>query len=107
VVEGRPQHDDFTGGIRLSAEKVYDLPAARHKFARGIKLFCNGQSSGTKLREMLAAHRNGPCPVSIIYTNRDAECRIDLGEEWRVKLNDTLLQTLTDWLQPENVQIQY
>jgi len=105
VVEGRPQHDDFTGGIRLSAEKVYDLPTARAKFARAIKLLCNGQSNGSKLRELLAPYRNGACPVSVVYNNHHAECRIDLGDEWRVRLDDGLIKSLGDWLRPENVQV--
>jgi len=105
VVEGRPQNDEFTGGIRISAERVYDLPSARSRFARGIKLFCNGQSQGTKLRELLSPYKAGSCPVCVIYKNRDAECRIDLGEEWRVKLDDGLIQSLHAWLSPENVQV--
>ena len=71
IVEGRPQHDDFTGGIRLSADKLYDLQSARAKFARSMRLTCNGQSSGAKLRELLSPYRNGGCAVSVIYTNRD------------------------------------
>jgi DNA polymerase-3 subunit alpha len=107
VVEGRPQHDDFTGGIRLSAEKIFDLQTARAKFARHMRLNCNGQSNGAKLRELLSPYRNGGCAVSVIYTNREAECRIDLGEEWRVKLDDALIQSLEEWLSPENVRIEY
>jgi len=105
VVEGRPQHDDFTGGIRLGAEKIYDLQAARQKFARGIRLVCNGQSSGAKLRELLGPYRNGGCPVHVIYNNHAAECRIDLGEDWRVKPDDGLIQSLRAWLSVENVQV--
>jgi DNA polymerase-3 subunit alpha len=107
VVEGRPQHDDFTGGIRLSADKLYDLQTARAKFARTMRLTCNGQSNGARLRELLSPYRNGGCAVSIVYTNHEAECRIDLGEEWRVKLDDALIRSLEDWLAPENVRIEY
>jgi DNA polymerase-3 subunit alpha len=107
VVEGRPAHDEFTGGVRVAADKVYDLQAARNKFARGMCLVCNGGSSGRRLRELLAPYKPGHCPVSILYRNPDAECRIELGEEWRVRLDDTLLSSLQEWLQPENVEILY
>jgi len=107
IVEGRPQHDDFTGGIRISVDKVLDLAAARQRFARGVKLICNGGSNGAKLRDLLAPYRNGGVTVSIQYTNREAECRIDLGDAWRVKLDESLIQSLGEWLQPENVQIVY
>jgi DNA polymerase-3 subunit alpha len=107
IVEGRPQHDEFTGGIRLSVDRLLDLAAARQKLARGVKLVCNGGSNGARLRELLAPYRNGGVPVSVIYSNRDAQCRIDLGEDWRVKLDDGLIQSLSEWLRPENVQIVY
>ena len=45
--------------------------------------------------------------MSILYRNADAQCRIDLGEAWRVKPDDTLIASLHDWLQPENVEIVY
>jgi DNA polymerase-3 subunit alpha len=93
--------------MRVSADKLYDLAAARNKFARGIKLVCNGGSSGARLRELLAPYRAGACPVSILYSNQKAQCRIDLGEEWRVKLDDMLVDSLAQWLEPENVQILY
>jgi DNA polymerase-3 subunit alpha len=107
IVEGRPQHDEFTGGIRVTVDKLMDLAAARQKFARAVKLVCNGGSSGARLRELLAPYRNGGVPVSVIYTNREAECRIDLGEGWRVKLDEGLIESLSAWLKPENVQIVY
>jgi DNA polymerase-3 subunit alpha len=107
VVEGRPQNDEFTGGVRISAEHLYDLQAARQKFARGIKLVCNGQSQGARLRELLSPYKAGTCPVCIVYNNRDAECRIDLGDEWRVKLDDGLISSLRAWLEPENVHVMY
>jgi DNA polymerase-3 subunit alpha len=107
IVEGRPQHDDFTGGIRISVDKVLDLAAARQRFARGVKLICNGGSNGAKLRDLLSPYRNGGVTVSIQYTNWEAECRIDLGDAWRVKLDESLIQSLGEWLQPENVQIVY
>jgi len=93
--------------MRVGAERVYDLAAARAKFARMLKLKCNGGSNGTRLRELLAPYKSGGCPVSIHYTNGSAECRIDLGDGWRVKPDDTLIEALSEWLTPENVQLVY
>ena len=52
--------------------KIYDLLSARAKFARSMRLVCNGQSSGAKLRELPQPYRPGSCPVSIVYSNHDA-----------------------------------
>jgi DNA polymerase-3 subunit alpha len=107
IVEGKVAHDDFSGSLRIAAEKLHDLNGARNRFARAIRLTCNGGSSGNRLRELLAPHRNGNCPVSIVYLNRGAMCEIDLGEAWRVTLHDELIRSLAEWLRPENVNIVY
>ena len=93
--------------MRVNAEKIYDLSEARNRFARGVRLTCNGQSSGQKLKELLEPYRNGTCPVSILYHNHVASCEIELGDAWRVNLSDNLLQSLGTWLSDENVKIVY
>ena len=107
IVEGKVTHDEFSGGLRVSADKLYDLNAARNRFARGVRLTCNGQSSAQKLKELLAPYRNGPCPVSVVYHNHRVSCEIDLGDAWRVNLNDNLLQSLAAWLSEDNVKVVY
>ena len=107
IVEGRITHDEFSGSLRVSADKLYDLNAARNCYARGVRLTCNGQSSAQKLKELLAPYRNGPCPVSIVYHNHRASCEIELGDAWRVNLHDNLLQSLAAWLSADNVKVVY
>ena len=96
-----------TSFTRITAEKIYDLNAARARFARGVRLTCNGQSSAQKLKELLSPYRNGTCPVSIVYHNRSASCEIELGDAWRVSLHDNLLQSLAAWLTEANISILY
>jgi len=102
--EGEPA-PDF--GMRIEALNVLDLAEARNRFARGVQITCNGASSGNRLREVLAPYRSGRCPVSIVYSNRDATCEIDLGEAWRVNLHEDLIKSLTESFRPENVRIVY
>jgi DNA polymerase-3 subunit alpha len=107
VVEGKVTFDEFSGSVRVSAENLYDLQAARARYARAIRLHCNGGSSGGRLRELLEPYRNGSCPVSIVYANRSAACEINLGDAWRVHPHDELIRSLSDWLEPQNVEIVY
>ena len=102
--EGEPG-PDF--GMRIEALNVLDLAEARNRFARGVQITCNGASSGNRLREVLAPYRSGRCPVSVVYSNRDASCEIDLGEAWRVNLHEDLIKSLAEWFSPENVKIVY
>ncbi|MBC7778861.1 MAG: DNA polymerase III subunit alpha [Proteobacteria bacterium] len=92
---------------RIAAEKVYDLAAARNRFARGLRLRCNGGSHSAKLREVLGPYRNGPCPVQILYDNSYAQAKLTLGESWNVNLHDELVGKLGAWLQPGAVEIVY
>lgn len=91
----------------IRAVNVLEFAEARNRFAQGVRITCNGGSSGGKLRDLLAPYRSGRCPVSVVYANRGAMCEIDLGDAWRVSLHDDLIRSLHDWLSPENVRIVY
>ena len=108
---GRPANGEYEGAgetrASIRAVNALDYAEARNRFARGVQLTCNGASSGDRLREVLAPYRSGRCPVSVVYSNRGASCKIDLGEAWRVNLHDDLIKSLKEWLSPENVKVLY
>ncbi len=99
--------------MRIAAERVYDLAGARSRFARAVRLSMNGEASkggaaaSAKLRSLLEPYRNGPCPVAVCYRNGTASVEMQLGENWRVSLDDALLKSLSEWLRPENVEVLY
>jgi DNA polymerase-3 subunit alpha len=99
--------------LRIIADRIYDLAAARSKFAKAIRLSINGEASSkgsaaaTHLRDLLTPYRKGSCPVCVCYHNGAASCEMRLGEDWRVRPDDALMQSLREWLRPENVQVIY
>lgn len=113
IVEGRVSHDDFSGGIRVTARKLFDLATARNTFAHHLKISCNGQSDAQKLRDILRPYCGPPqnnlkrCKVKICYHNDKGHVELLLGREWQVDLHDELLDGLTQWLSEENVKILY
>ena len=109
VVEGKVTKSmyDESESLRISAEKLFDLQKAREQFARALKITCNGQSSGAKLRALLTPHLKGPCPVAIEYHNQTGRCEISLGEDWKVYPRDELIASLGEWVKPENVRLVY
>ncbi|WP_333840353.1 DNA polymerase III subunit alpha [Pelomicrobium sp.] len=107
VVEAKVVYDEFTGGVRLTAEKLMSLSEARGRYAKAVRLVCNGASDPIKLRELLEPYRHGTCPVVVHYVNGVAECDLPLGDAWRVRLEDELIAGLEAWLARENVQILY
>jgi len=94
-------------GLRILAESLHDLAGARRKWARMLKLECNGGSSAERLLTLIEPFRSGSCPVTVHYRNASSGGEIELGDAWRVNLDDHLLHGLRDWLKPENVEIVY
>jgi len=113
VVEGKISHDDFSGGNRINARKLFDLPAARSHYASMLKIACNGQSDAAKLTAILSPYRQGEstdrklCPIKIEYHNQASQASLMLGDSWRVELQDDLIRHLETWLSKENVKILY
>jgi DNA polymerase III subunit alpha len=103
----RMTDDGEVTGLRIIAENVYDLATVRRKFAKGLKLACNGNASAGKLAEILGPFRPGDKPITVSYRNERIGGDVTLPEAWRVNLDDALLSSLREWLQPENVQVLY
>ena len=107
VIEGKVSYDDFSGGNRVVADKLMTLGEARARFAKHLLLKMNGSSDARRLRSLLQPFAPGPAAVRIRYRNASAECELLLGDSLRVRLDDALLEALSGWLQPENVEVVY
>ena len=110
LVEGKVSRDDYSGGMRVTADRLYTLAEARGRYARMLRLSMNGGSdagAAQRLKSLLHPYRQGGCQVRVAYRNREAEAEIVLPEEWRLRLDDALLASLSEWLSPENVQVVY
>jgi DNA polymerase-3 subunit alpha len=110
VVQGKVQRDDFSGGVRVSAEDLLDLAAVRERFAARLRIEMNGKADAKRLAELLAPYRSageGTCSVLVHYENGAASCDVALGERWRVRPDTQLLEQLAAWLAPESVRLVY
>jgi len=106
-VKGRVQHDDFSGGMRVTADELMELAQVRSHYARALRLSINGQADSAKLKAILAPYTGGKCAVSIRYRNAGGECDIRLPDAYRVKVSEPLLASLADWLSEPNVEVVY
>jgi DNA polymerase III subunit alpha len=110
VVAGKVQNDEFSGGLRVSADELLDLEALRGRYATRLRISMNGQADARRLQQLLAPYRangDGACQVVVSYTNLSAMCEVALGEAWRVRPEERLIQDLGSWLAPENVEVLY
>ena len=108
VISGKVREDQFSGGMRISAEKIYGIVDLRRAYARTLKVSMNGQANVKKLMDLLGPHRGGgSCPVLVQYQNGSAVCDLPMGEEWRITPREELLQGLREWLSPAGVEVLY
>jgi len=110
VVAGKVQNDDFSGGLRVTAEDLLDLDELRGRYAARLRIAMNGKADARRLQQVLQPYRasgNGACLVVVSYENAKAVCEVALGESWRVRPDGRLLSELGSWLAPENVQVIY
>ncbi|SAI58293.1 DNA polymerase III subunit alpha [Bordetella ansorpii] len=113
IVQGKVSNDDYSGGMRIVAEQLYDLQLAREARARSLRVRLNGQADANRLHQLLNPFRAEPengvpgVPVDIVYQKDDFQCTMRLGEQWRVRMADTLLENLAAWAKPDGVEITY
>jgi len=127
IAQVKVSNDEYSGGLRISVESIYDLQLAREARARALRIRLNGNADANKLKTLLAPYRvqqgakatthvdsnnglsagSGGTPVEIIYETGQALCTLRLGDAWRVRLPDTLVEQLSSWTSPADVQVSY
>lgn len=111
IVEGVCSVDEFNGGFRLVAERIFDLEQAREEFLRRLVLRIDStrEPNGciAELKSVLEAHRKGLCSVAIDYHQPEAAATLILGQDWRVHPTDALLAKLRTLLGEEGVRLEY
>ena len=111
VVEGDVSVDEYSGGYRVSAREIYDIEGARSRFAKRLVIAVEQKRAGNgfihSLAETLEPYREGGCPVAIDYRHASASATVILGEQWRVRPADLLLQKLADLAGEDRVRLEY
>jgi DNA polymerase-3 subunit alpha len=109
AVQGKISEDRFSGGLRVVADKLMDIAAARAGFVKALRVSMNGQADAAKLRELIEPFQQdgASCPIVVQYTKQGALAEIRLSDEWRVRADDALRTKLSDWLSADNVWFEY
>ncbi len=96
VIEGRVANDDFSGGFRMTAQKIMTLSAAKSRFARGIQVSLRGPNEEIypALKSTFIPYRSGSDLVWLDYSNARARVRLELTEECGVKACEELVAAL-------------
>jgi DNA polymerase III subunit alpha len=111
VVEGHVSVDEYTGGFKMSAEKLYNMEQARAAFGKRLVISVTEDRAGNgfvkELKDILEPGPRGNCPVFLRYSAGLAEAEIVLGDEWKISPTGTLLERLQRLAGECNVRLDY
>ncbi|MGM0434627.1 MAG: OB-fold nucleic acid binding domain-containing protein, partial [Pseudomonadota bacterium] len=111
ILEGRISYDDYSGSLKMTADGVMDINAARRQYSHGIRLAVDRPQCANgfldHLEEVLRPYRGNGCPVNLAYYSPDASTLIRLGEDWQVQPDDELLLSLRHLLGDDRVTLVY
>jgi DNA polymerase-3 subunit alpha len=113
IVQAKVTNDEYSGGMRVVAEQIYDLQLAREARAKALRIRLNGNADAAMLKRMLNPFRAAPengmpgTLVEIQYETETAFCTLRLDESWRVRLSDKLVAQLTEWTSLADIEVTY
>ncbi|MCD6055091.1 MAG: polymerase subunit alpha [Gammaproteobacteria bacterium] len=110
IVEGEVSIDEYSGGYKMSARSIYTITEARERYARYLKLDLQQQDAKDIIEQLqlsLKPFCGGKCPIQVYYQREGARAAFMLGEQWRVRLEDTLLSELRELLGKDRVVVCY
>ncbi len=115
-VQVKVQNDEYSGGIRATAERLASLPQMRAQFVRSLTIELNGNADVMRLKKVLEPFKvpnagqdsdSGSVPVHLRYTRSGVACEIKLPLQWQVRPDDALMSSLRDWVGEQSMTLNY
>ena len=109
AVQGKVSEDRFSGGLRISAEKVMDIAMARVAFGKQFSFSIATQIDASQIKTILSPYRSESGLPLIVDYMRDGvgSCKIQWSDEWRIAPADGLKQMLADKLGVKGATVEY
>ncbi len=109
VVEGEISLDEFSGNNRMICRELFSIDQARERHAKCVKILLPTEKTHEipKLAQILEKHRGGHCRIRVDYALTTAKANLHLGEAWRVRPTDNLLQVLRETFTENAVEVVY
>lgn len=111
VVRGTVTEDDYSGGLRMNVEELWNLDGARASYMKRLIINLDKRqmvgNPADYLANILKPFCEGNCPVQIHYQQPQAVVKMDLGAEWNVQPSENLFHRLREQLGEESVVPDY
>ncbi len=115
IVEGEVSEDDYSGGLKVSAQQILTMPQARTVFSKGLHLsvaaeFAQGKGL-QQLLQILTPHQvSGDTPAAKLELQVENDIGrgvIRCASPWRLQVEDDMLQDLAYLLGEDAVKMRY
>jgi len=115
IIEGEVSEDDYSGGLKVSAQQILTMPQARTVFSNGLRLSVTSDfAQGKGLQQLLGIltpHQiRGDAPAAKLelqYENDVGRGVIRCATPWRLQVEDDMLQELAYLLGDAAVKMRY
>jgi len=111
VVKGTASHNHFSGGIRLSADELFDIEQARSNLAKFMRIQLQGEQLNAEriqqLKNVLKPDEQGQCGLGFQYKSAFGVCDLDMAQDWRVIPSKLMLEQLEALVGQSNIKIVY
>lgn len=111
VVKGTASVDNYSGGVRLSADELFDIEQARSNLARKMNLTLHANKMQpdmvSRIREIIQPSNEGGCHVSFEYISDSGSCELNVPGDWLIKPTRVMLEQLENLIGQESIKIYY
>jgi DNA polymerase-3 subunit alpha len=108
AVQGKVSEDRFSGGLRITADKVMDIAAARIQYGKQLAFTLSERVDAARIKTVLSTYRaEGGLPLTMRYMQHGAGCEIRWPDDWRISPVDALQQTLQEQLGVASAVVEY
>ena len=96
VAIGSIQHDDFSGGLKMSARELLSLDEARSRYAKSLALAISQEQLTAhfvkELTEIITPYKDSTLPLHFYYQSPEGRALLVGDIEWRVTPKEIMLR---------------
>ncbi len=112
IMEGEVSNDDYSGGLKVRANRLINVAQARAQYAQLIEVNCVADHFGSRkmgqLTKLLTQYQNDSgLELALNYRAQSACGLIKLGRKWSVEASDDLLIALEEMFGEMSVKVTY
>jgi len=110
VVQGIVEQDNYSGNLKMRANKILTLDEAQQKMVKTVFLKADQQDlTAANIAQIsnILNQNKGSCPVVLQYCAQNAKVWLKFGANWQVMPSMALQKQLSAVLPPSNINFNY